>query len=201
LSGKSSAEASDTVLNLHAILPRSRANGPGVRLVVWFQGCTLGCQDCFNPNTHSLAPNLLVTVEELEQKIVAETGEIEGITISGGEPLLQPQGLNRLLLKIHHTQLSVILFSGYTLPEIRQKPLGNEILKQLDVLIAGRFEKGERLGRNLLGSANQAIHFFTDRYSIRDLEAIPHSEIIIDADGFVYCSGFSSLNRKSFQVS
>ena len=40
---------------IHAIEPRSRANGPGVRFVVWLQGCTLGCPGCFNPSTHAAA--------------------------------------------------------------------------------------------------------------------------------------------------
>src|SRR3972149_712339 len=46
------------ILRLHALLPRSRANGPGMRAVIWFQGCTRGCPGCFNPETHASGSRL-----------------------------------------------------------------------------------------------------------------------------------------------
>ena len=59
-----------TRLRLHAFLPRSRANGPGVRAVIWVQGCSLGCPGCFNPQTHAFSGGEVVTVEELFERIV-----------------------------------------------------------------------------------------------------------------------------------
>ncbi|MDW7680727.1 MAG: 4Fe-4S single cluster domain-containing protein [bacterium] len=190
-------KSADIFLNLHAILPRSRANGPGVRMAVWFQGCTLACPGCFNPKTHALALNRLVTVEALLQKIIEADGEIEGITISGGEPLLQSEGLYCLLAGVRrHTDLSIILFSGFSFEEIQNMLLGNKILAFVDVLIAGRYQHEKRLGLNLLGSTNQTIHLFSQRYSKQDLEVVPHGEIIIDANAMVCSSGFLSNRGK-----
>jgi pyruvate-formate lyase-activating enzyme len=53
------------LLNLHALWPRSRANGPGVRMVLWLQGCTLGCPGCFNPATHAPESRWQVPVAEM----------------------------------------------------------------------------------------------------------------------------------------
>jgi anaerobic ribonucleoside-triphosphate reductase activating protein len=60
------------MLNLYALWPRSHANGPGVRLVLWFQGCTLGCPECFNLTTHAPEARWQVSTEVLITRIVAE---------------------------------------------------------------------------------------------------------------------------------
>jgi len=177
-------------LNLHAILPRSRANGPGLRTVLWFQGCTLGCPGCFNPATHSSEPRLLMPEANLLAQILAAQREIEGITISGGEPLQQPEGLLRLLAGVRaSTRLSVLLFSGYTKEEIMQMPFGPAVLSYVDVLIAGRYIHALRLARGLRGSSNQTIHLLTDRYRLEDIEETPTAELSIDLAGTVSISG------------
>jgi anaerobic ribonucleoside-triphosphate reductase activating protein len=184
------AERLDHVLNLHAVLPRSRANGPGVRFTVWFQGCTLGCPGCFNPDTHSTEPRLLTPVNALLDDIAACGNRIDGVSLSGGEPLQQPDGLLALTDGIRNrTDLSVLLFSGYTLPEIDAMPLGPKILRHLDVLIAGRFDVAQRLTRGLRGSDNQRVHLLTDRYTMQEIEAAPSAEVHVAPDGTVTVSG------------
>jgi pyruvate-formate lyase-activating enzyme len=59
------------MLNLHALWPHSCANGPGIRMVLWFQGCTLRCSGCFNPDTHAAEPRWQVSVEELMGRNIA----------------------------------------------------------------------------------------------------------------------------------
>ena len=178
------------LLNLHAVLPRTRVNGPGVRFGVWMQGCTLGCRGCFNPETHSTEPNEQVAVGDLVERIAAEADEIEGVTISGGEPLQQPRALLELVRGVgDSTDLSVVLFSGYELREIEGMSLGPDILDHVDVLIAGRYEVERRLARGLRGSANQTVHLLTDRYSMEEIEAVPEAEIEIDPSGNVMVSG------------
>ena len=179
-------------LNLHAILPRSRANGPGVRTAIWFQGCHLDCPGCFNPGTHCSEPRTLIHVNALAAQIIADQHEMEGITISGGEPMEQAEGLFELLGLIRtETELSVLLFSGHTLREITDMPLGPQILEQVDVLIDGRYEAGLRLARGLRGSSNQRIRLLTDRYSLEDIQRTPAAEVHIRADGTVAVSGIS----------
>ncbi|MBI2875876.1 MAG: radical SAM protein [Candidatus Tectomicrobia bacterium] len=156
------------MLNLHAIWPRSRANGPGIRTALWFQGCTLECPGCFNPATHSSEPRWMVDVDELAEQIVVDERALEGITISGGEPLQQPEALLRLLSAVRtRTKLSLLLFSGYTMAEIRRMPLGPPILDRVDVMIAGRYAQAHRLARGLRGSSNQTVHLLTGRYMRR----------------------------------
>lgn len=136
------------VLNLHAMLRRSRANGPGERLVIWFQGCSLACPGCYNPQTHSGAARTLVPVEQVLARICAEQDAIEGISLSGGEPFQQPAALRALVSGVRAaTSLSILLFSGYTYAEIERLPAGPAVLRQIDVLIAGRFQRSLRLAQ------------------------------------------------------
>lgn len=177
------------MLRLHAFLPASRANGPGLRAVVWTQGCTLGCPGCFNPGTHAAAGGETVAVEALYRRIVAPGERIEGVTISGGEPLQQASPVAALLRRLRReTDLSVLLFTGFDWDELRRLREAPAVLASVDVVIAGRYDAGRRLGRGLLGSSNQTAHFLTDRYRPADLEA-PPAEVVIGADGGVVLSG------------
>lgn len=177
-------------LNLHAILPRSRANGPGMRTVIWVQGCSLRCPGCFNPETHAHKPARLVPVDRLVSEIQHAGRAIEGITISGGEPLEQPEGLNALLRRVkERTDLSVILFSGHTLAEIERMPHADSVLAMVDVLVAGRFVEALRLSHGLRGSSNQTIHLLSDRYDVHQVQESPVGEISIDRRGAVSVTG------------
>src|SRR5262245_58092303 len=115
-------------VNLHATMARSRANGPGWRFAIWFQGCSLGCPGCFNPTTHAAEPGQRVPVEDLIERILAEGHAIEGVTVSGGEPFEQPAALLSLVrgLRRRAPGLSILVFSGYTRTEIERRPLGRE---------------------------------------------------------------------------
>jgi len=75
----------------------SRANGLGLRAVVWFQGCTLGCPGCFNPITHDPEGGSLANIKELTEQILPSGTRIEVVTILGREPFQQPDALLHLL--------------------------------------------------------------------------------------------------------
>lgn len=184
-------------INLHAIEPRSRANGPGSRFVLWFQGCSLGCAGCFNPGTHAPTSQDRRTVDVLVDEILSQGDAIEGITLSGGEPFQQPDAALALVSAVRaRSALSILIFSGYTLEEIRAMPQGPAILEQIDVLVDGRYEPRQRLGRGLRGSANQRIHLLSERYGAGDVEATPEAEIRIDAQGRVVLTGVDPLRLK-----
>jgi len=176
-------------LRLHAYEPCSRANGPGRRAVVWFQGCTLNCPGCFNPATHDPAGGYAYDTEQLAADILALGDRIEGVSFSGGESLQQPQALLDLLQRLAASPLSTLLFSGYTLPEIAAMPLGPESLSHIDVLIAGRFNVLMPCGKGLMSSANQQVHLLSSRYTSRDLARVPTRELIIHQDGSLTGSG------------
>jgi anaerobic ribonucleoside-triphosphate reductase activating protein len=183
---------------IHAVEPRSRANGPGARFVVWFQGCTLGCPGCFNPTTHDAAGGRSVAIDELvaDMTRTARDGHIEGVSLSGGEPLQQPGAARALLDAARGLGLSTLAFSGYTLDEIRALPGGPDVVDRLDVLIDGRYVARERLAIGLRGSANQRIHLLTDRYARSDVESTPVAEIRIAPTGDVVLTGVDPFKLK-----
>jgi len=200
-------------LKIHNFLPSSYANGPGRRAVVWVQGCSLKCPGCYNPDTHNPEGGFTISVSELYNKIVSLKDSIEGITISGGEPLEQPEALAELVQKIRETtNFSIIVFTGYEWNELENilnyseektnpKPtltpnMLRKVINSIDILIAGRFDFKQKIGRHLLGSANKTIRFFTNRYNLKDFDNVPESEIVITADGKVVISGINPPRLK-----
>jgi anaerobic ribonucleoside-triphosphate reductase activating protein len=187
-------------MRIHALLEHSRANGPGVRAVVWTQGCTLGCPGCFNPETHPNAGGEWASVFELSERIRAIPG-IEGVTISGGEPLQQLAPLTELLRQVRQSAgLSSVVFTGFEPDEISRLPGHEALLAQIDVLIAGRYHPEQRLATGLRGSANKQLLFYSTRYSPQDFEQLPEAEIIISTDGQVTLSGINPLNYRSIKI-
>jgi anaerobic ribonucleoside-triphosphate reductase activating protein len=177
-------------IRLHAVDPASRANGPGLRAVVWFQGCSFGCPGCFNPDTHDPGGGYDADTAALAPQL-AGLPDIEGVSISGGEPFQQLDALLDFLRRIRRSPLSILVFSGHTLEAIRAFPQGPEILACLDVLIAGPYLHALHAGRGLLGSANQRIHLLTSRHHITDFDSLPAREIILHRDGTLTITGFA----------
>lgn len=178
-------------LRVHAVEARSRANGPGSRFVVWVQGCTLGCPGCFNPGTHALGGRE-IAIDEL----AAQMAGADGLTVSGGEPLQQAEAVAALLDAARRAGMSTLVFSGYTLDEIRALPGGPEVLARLDVLIDGRYVAGERLATGLRGSANQRIQLLTSRHTLAEVEATPVAEVRISPTGDVVLTGVNPLKLR-----
>ena len=178
------------IINLHAVIPVSRVNGPGSRMVVFFQGCAGGCPGCFNPETHPFDRGRPVGVEELFAKNLRDT--VEGITVSGGEPFMQPGPLYTLLRAARARGLSTVVYTGFTYASIASD---SELLRSLpfiDVLIDGAYDEA-LVDETLLarGSKNQTLHLLTGRYSVDDLYLPGKAEVFISADGTVSSTGFS----------
>jgi len=177
-------------LRVHAFEYQSFANGPGIRAVIWVQGCTLRCPGCFNPLMQPLEGGKLVEIDDLFRNITDLGDSIQGITLSGGEPLQQMGPVLALLLRIRQaTRLSILVFTGYTFEEISAMERGNELLARVDVLIAGRYDASRRVAQGLVGSSNQSIHFLTGRYNPWDLDVPYIAEVIIFPEGRITISG------------
>lgn len=184
----------ESVLRLHHFEPLSRANGPGLRSVLWLQGCTLNCPGCFNPLTHTKDTGQPVTVEAIFDQMIALGDRIEGITVSGGEPLQQAAALVELLQHLRlKTTLSILLFTGFTWEEVNRLPEAPAILDSVDVLLAGRFQVNLRIASGLRGSSNKTIHLLSPRYSLADIGLVPPAEVIISPDGNLRFSGIEPL--------
>ena len=156
----------NNMLNINQSIKYSRALGPGIRAGIWLQGCQQNCPDCINPDTHDLSARLLVQTSSLFDWTSSLEG-IEGVTISGGEPLLQAQALTSYLTMVQEAGLSVILYTGYTHNDILTRGSAGQksILPYIDILIDGSFNKELAVSFRLKGSKNQNYVFLSDRYS------------------------------------
>jgi len=173
----------------------SKVNGPGNRFVLWTQGCSKGCSECFNPETWS--NNIF---KELSPKQIFElikNFEVDGVTISGGDPLEQEDELLELLMLLSTIRLrkGVILFSGFTRAEISSNIIRESCLRYIDVLIDGRYEKNLKVDFSLKGSSNQEFYFFSNKISSNELCFDQEIEIS-SLEGDIMMTGFPNISRK-----
>jgi len=153
-------------INIAAICPASKVLGPGARFVIWVQGCCFACYNCSTPAWREMKEATLLTPEALASQVLKTSG-IEGITISGGEPMLQAEGLAALIKSIRLAKpLSVICYSGFTLEELKHKKdiHIDAFLAEIDVLIDGPYIDSLNDNKGLRGSTNQRIHFLSGVY-------------------------------------
>jgi anaerobic ribonucleoside-triphosphate reductase activating protein len=150
-------------LNIYHVCEQSIALGPGTRYVIWVQGCLQNCKECVTPQSRPIVAKHLIPIDELAKSIV-QNKQIDGITISGGEPFLQASNLAILLelVKRSRPEITVLVFSGYTLEQLTSK-IAKALLKHIDLLIDGPYIDKLNDGKGLRGSNNQRLHFFTDR--------------------------------------
>ncbi|MEV6109487.1 4Fe-4S single cluster domain-containing protein [Streptomyces sp. NPDC051940] len=175
---------SDVPWRLHGVLERSRANGPGTRFVVWTQGCDLGCAGCFNPGTHPDGDGSVQSVAELARQVAAGADGIEGVTVTGGEPLQQPDALREFVRLVRaETGLGIIVLSGYSRTEIEHDPVRHAAVAGADLVVAGRYTAARHLGSGLRGSSNKTYWNLTGRYDVSTFDDIPQGEIVVAADG------------------
>ncbi len=195
---------------LHAFIPASRANGPGLRSVVFFQGCSLACRNCFNPDSHSFS-GAEVTILAVAERVLRAHQEhgVEGVTFSGGEPMQQAPALLELMqtLRLRVPSLSFGMFSGYTDLELvlgrysiwgrdnsetERRRLWRDISAYLDFAVLGRFNEAQPSGLPLRTSRSQALRMLTSRYYVKDFG--PQSvEVTVHPDGRAEVTGFPIL--------
>ena len=140
------------------------ALGPGRRFAIWLQGCPFSCKNCTTPEYIPFTAANWVETEKLA-KIISSLDGFDGLTISGGEPLAQSMELLNLLSLVRRNRpdLSIILFTGFTLARIQQDTVSLDTIKQVDVLIDGLYVDQLNDNKGLRGSTNQRFHFITDR--------------------------------------
>lgn len=181
-------------LNIHDFIPQSRANGPGVRAVVWVQGCPRRCLGCFNPDTQMFTDKNIINVNDLRKQILAIHG-ISGVTFSGGEPFSQAKPLAILAQALRQSGLTIVCYTGYTLKQLHQKDCKNwnALLAQIDMLIDGPFLQHARCHEPYRGSTNQKIHFLSDRIKPENSVKNQTAEFILSTDGSLMQTGFPDI--------
>lgn len=161
------------ILPIAQIVPCTEAEGPGRRFAVWLQGCPLRCPGCCNPEMLSFEGGTAISLGDLIAQIEAavHTQEVEGVTLLGGEPLAHAAGAAALARAVHQRGLTVMVFSGYTLEEARRlsDSAVAELLAVTDILVDGPYLRDRpETQRRWIGSANQRIHFLSNRYRADD---------------------------------
>ena len=147
----------NTTIRLGGITANSVVDGPGLRTVVFLQGCPRRCPGCQNPELLDAGGGREATQEEVLQEIRGTLSPItRGITFSGGDPLMQPEALKELIARLREAfpRLDVWVFTGSRYEEVQHLPL----LDQIDVLVDGPFEQDKKdLDLAFRGSANQRL--------------------------------------------
>lgn len=147
------------MLRLFGEVTESITDGPGLRYVIFTQGCPHYCPGCHNPESHSFTDGYLVEEEKVIEEIL-KNPLLDGVTLSGGEPFMQASELARVAKAVKEKALSVIVYSGYTFEELislsKERKGYSELLSFTDVLIDGRFEIDKKsMDLRFRGSRNQ----------------------------------------------
>ena len=186
-------EMSERMVRVNAFLPLTEANGPGRRAGIWVQGCTLACDGCYNPATHSPNAGQFLRIAEITEwvSVAADCLNLRGVTISGGEPLQQPDAVFELIraVRLSRPKLDALLFTGFAWDEIERMGIGGDVSRTFDAAICGRFERSLRLAQRLRGSSNKTLHIFSDKFTPAEFEDVPEIEIVIGKDGRIEKTG------------
>ena len=148
-------------LRIAGVVAESVVDGPGVRMTVFMQGCPHRCPGCHNPHTHDPAGGEWADTKELLTRFKARP-LLSGLTLSGGEPLLQAKAAAALARGVKALGKNVLLYSGYTLEELQELSRRDKdaarLLAYTDILIDGPYIEAERdIGLAFRGSRNQRI--------------------------------------------
>ncbi len=148
-------------LRVAGIVAESIVDGPGLRFVIFAQGCLHHCKGCHNPSTFDVNGGTLMDTDDLIAKI-KKNPLLKGVTFSGGEPFLQAYAFSEIAKECHLMGLDVLSYTGYTFEELvagfGAHPEWKSLLENIDVLIDGPFiEEKKSLMLLFRGSSNQRI--------------------------------------------
>lgn len=144
---------------LAGIIRESIVDGPGIRFVVFVQGCPHHCKDCHNPQTWPFEGGKLTDTGRVAEEI-KKNPLLAGVTISGGEPFCQAEAMAEVARDVHDLGLNVITYTGYLYEQLFDKAKNDEgtlhLLEGTDILIDGPFVAEQRSYElHFRGSANQ----------------------------------------------
>jgi anaerobic ribonucleoside-triphosphate reductase activating protein len=193
-------------LEVAARVACTEAEGPRRRFALWVQGCSLACPGCCNPEFFAKGAGETIAVDALARELARarDAHALEGLTVLGGEPFEQPAAVAALCRAARALGLGVLVFTGFTLAELRGRPDAAELLAAVDTLVDGRFDARRREpadGRRWIGSTNQQIVHLTGRYADPSLwRGTNHVELQIDASGLVTAHGEPAILRHVLKV-
>lgn len=180
---KSTTGSSMPDLRVSGIVEESVVDGPGVRFVVFTQGCEHHCPGCHNPHTHALDGGTMMQTDAILARF-DEDPLLSGITFSGGEPFLQPGALAELAEAVHARGKDVMVYSGFTFEQLLEReerePAVGRLLAQADILVDGPYVESRRnLELEFRGSDNQRL---LNREAMRRLREMRNAAPVAKAD-------------------
>tara|TARA_B110000305_G_C19423991_1_gene632503 strand:+ start:488 stop:1081 length:594 start_codon:yes stop_codon:yes gene_type:complete len=180
-------EIEETVMWIGHRSEHSAIYGPGLRYVIWTQGCTLACEGCWNKQFWPKG-GTPVTITDLVKEIRQVKG-IEGITILGGEPLQQANATLELIQSVKAVGQTVFMYTGYE-PEEFDETM-QACFDSSDIVVTGRYIESQRnVNLRWRGSTNQMVHCPTGRYSLSELIEQNEVEIVVNQDGTIELYGY-----------
>lgn len=195
-------QSADVMLSVAQVVECTQAEGPGRRFAVWVQGCPLRCVGCCNPEFLPQTGGEAVRVEDLAGELarVSAAQGLEGLTLLGGEPFAQAAGCAALAAAAHQLDLSVMVFSGYTLAQLRQHTAEavQSLLAATDILVDGPYDHTQpETHRRWIGSSNQQVHFLTGRCDSDDPRWLqPNTLELRLIDGELTVNGFPAARAR-----
>lgn len=147
-------------MRIAGIIPESVVDGPGIRFVVFVQGCAHRCPGCHNPQTWDPEGGKELTLQEIRKMLRKKRAKIRGLTISGGEPFLQAVEMTALALEAKKMGLDVVTYTGYVYEELLalNLPGSRELLEVTDLLVDGPFRRELKdIALAFRGSSNQRL--------------------------------------------
>ena len=189
-------------LNIAKMIDVTQAEGPGLRTAIWVQGCLKRCVGCCNGKFLKIQPADVCDSHMIIEQIAQNRQQygIEGVTLLGGEPFLQAEGLADVAQACRKMSLSVMVFSGYQLEELNDNRFkgASKLLQVTDILVDGEYQQEltENV-RNWVGSTNQQFYylteFYTDEIETRALNVT--NEWRIDRQGSILGNGLPFILR------
>lgn len=146
-------------LRVAGVVKNSIVDGPGIRYVIFTQGCPHHCPGCHNPQTHSMDGGEEMSQQKLLEEIFADP-ILFGVTFSGGEPFAQAEALLPIAEELKARGKHLMIYTGYLYEDLlkMEDPAVQRLLALADVLVDGPFVEAERdLTLTFRGSANQRV--------------------------------------------
>lgn len=150
-----------SMLRIAGTLSHSYVNGPGIRYCIFTQGCPHHCTDCQNPETWDLSGGQEIDANDIIRDILT-TKHLQGITLSGGDPFIQPKPCADIAAAAKQNGLDVWCYTGFTWERLLEMQAENQdihdLLISIDVLVDGKFDKDLMDGDHIYrGSSNQRL--------------------------------------------
>ena len=186
-----------TNIRINSYIPITDVEGVGTRFAIWVQGCSIHCKGCANSHMWDFDSGTLYNTNDLINLISSYKDKVEGVTFLGGEPLEQIEAVTEVSKAVQSFGLSVIVFTGYEYKSLEHRADFQELIKNVDILIDGRYEQDKTdYSRPWVGSNNQNYYFLTDRYNESVIAECKNKiEVRVSPDNKVILTGMGDFKE------